>query len=100
MARGWGTPSCARGLTSNAVIFQLVQTDGVKKEIRGCEERHCDGAVVMGQWMVIGLRHARVPSVGVDAIREAQIPQIPEPQGGLRGSMRIRLEILGLLEVF
>lgn len=45
MARGWGTPSCARGLTSNAVIFQLVQTDGVKKEIRGCEERHCDGAV-------------------------------------------------------
>lgn len=54
----------------------------------------------MGQWMVIGLRHARVPSVGVDAIREAQIPQIPEPQGGLRGSMRIRLEILGLLEVF
>lgn len=95
MARGWGTPSCARGLTSNAVIFQLVQTDGVKKEIRGCEERHCDGAVD-------GYRaEARTCALGWCGRYQgsADTPNTRAP-GGLRGSMRIRLEILGLLEVF
>lgn len=96
MEHGWGTPSRARGLTSNAVVFQLVQTDGVKKEICGCEERLCDGAVVMGQRMVVGLRHVHVPLVGVGS---ADIPNTRAP-GGLRCSMRIRLGIFGLLEVF
>lgn len=94
MERGWGTPSCARGLTSNTVIFQLVQTDGVKKEICGCEERHCNGAVVMGQRMFIGLSHVHVPLVGVG---RAGTPNTRAP-GGLRCSIRIRLEIFGLLE--